>query len=255
MVSKSKQGNGLNLSVVIPTYNSAKFIEKTILEMQTYLKENICDYELIFIDDGSKDETVNILETYSKENPDIRLLKNIKNHGKGHAVRRGVLNAKGNYVIFTDSDLAYPPKEIGKIIDALKDGADVAIATRVASESRYILSPTFFSYLYTRHLGSRIFNFIVRKFLGLHIQDSQAGLKGFNKSIVNTLFKRQRLEGFVFDIELLFISKKFGLTAVEVPVLFQYFSESSTISFVKEIFRSLQDLLIIRLNNYRGKYN
>jgi dolichyl-phosphate beta-glucosyltransferase len=162
--------------------------------------------------------------------------------------------ARGEFTVFTDADLAYPPTEIGKILETLQNGADLAIATRVASGSRFIMSPEFFGYLYTRHVGSRAFNWLVRRSLGLSTYDTQAGLKGFNRKAQEIIFSRQRLEGFTFDVELIYIAKKFDLVVREVPVVFRYFSEPTTVSFLMQSLASLRDLRAIRSQDRKGLY-
>jgi dolichyl-phosphate beta-glucosyltransferase len=242
------------LSVIIPTYNSASFILKTFKELTEYLENSGWDYELLFVDDGSRDDTVEILEKKCAGQPRVRLFKNGKNRGKGYAVRQGMQEARGEFMIFSDADLAYPPSEIGKILETLRGGADLAIATRVASESRFIMSPEFFSYLYTRHVGSRLFNWLVRRMLELPLFDTQAGLKGFQRGAKEILFQRQTLRGFTFDVELLFVAHKHGLIIREVPVFFQYFTEATTISFVTQAVKSFKDLISIRKKDKKGVY-
>jgi dolichyl-phosphate beta-glucosyltransferase len=195
----------MKLSVIIPTYNSASFISETFRDMVDYLENLGEDYELIFVDDGSRDETTSLLEELIFGQPRTRLIRNGTNRGKGHAVRTGMTEARGEFSIYTDADLAYPPREIGKILKTLEEGADMAIATRIDPASRFIMSPELFSYLYTRHLGSRLFNWLVRKMLDLPLFDTQAGLKGFKRGAVEIIFKRQTLPGFTFDVELLYV--------------------------------------------------
>ena len=242
------------LSVIIPVYNSAVFISETFWELEDYLEKLGEEYELLFVDDGSRDNTGSILEELAGQNPRVSLIRNGTNRGKGYTVRAGMKQAQGDFLVFTDADLAYPPTEIGKIFHTLREGADLAIATRVASASRFIMSPEFFGYLYTRHLGSRLFNRLVRKVLGLSINDTQAGLKGFSRKAKEIIFSRQTLEGFTFDVELIYIAKKFGLAVREVPVVFRYFSEPTTVSFMMQSLASLKDLFSIRSKNHKGFY-
>jgi dolichyl-phosphate beta-glucosyltransferase len=244
----------MTLSVIIPTFNSASFIAATFREMLAFLADRGEDYEVIFVDDGSRDDTPAVLENLLRGQPRARLIGNGANRGKGHAVRLGMKAAQGEFLVFTDADLAYPPAEIDKILDTLKEGADLAIATRVAPESRCIMSPKFFNYLYTRHLGSRLFNWVVRKSLSLPIHDTQAGLKGFNRKATDLIFDRQTLEGFTFDVELIYIAHRLGLKIQEVPVVFQYFSEPTTISFIRQSLASLKDLIFIRSREHNGVY-
>jgi glycosyltransferase involved in cell wall biosynthesis len=244
----------MKLSVIIPVYNSASFILDTFRELVDYLENLGEEYELIFVDDGSRDQTAAIIEKRLAQHPEVRLIRKQKNRGKGFAVKAGMEQARGKFLIFTDADLAYPPTEIGKILEALKDGADLAIATRVASESRFIMSPKFFGYLYTRHVGSRIFNTLVRKLLALSIHDTQAGLKGFRREAKEIIFRRQTLDSFTFDVELIYIAQKFNLQVREVPVVFRYFSEPTTVSFMIQSLASIKDLFSIRAKNKKRIY-
>jgi glycosyltransferase involved in cell wall biosynthesis len=244
----------MRLSVIIPVYNSAAFIAETFRGLVDYLEKQGEEYELLFVDDGSRDNTGSILEELGGRNPRVSLIRNGTNRGKGYTVRAGMKQAQGDFLVFTDADLAYPPTEIGKILNTLREGADLAIATRVAPASRFIMSPEFFGYLYTRHLGSRLFNRLVRKVLGLSINDTQAGLKGFSRKAKEIIFCRQTLEGFTFDVELIYIANKFGLAVREVPVVFRYFSEPTTVSFMMQSLASLRDLFSIRSKNHKGLY-
>jgi glycosyltransferase involved in cell wall biosynthesis len=244
----------MNLSLIIPTYNSASFIQQTFRELVDYLEKLGGGYELIFVDDGSRDQTAAIIEKNLQGHPGVRLIRNRINRGKGYAVRAGMQEAQGEFLIFTDADLAYPPTEIGKILETLMDGADLAIATRVASESRFIMSPKFFGYLYTRHVGSRLFNTLVRKLLALSIHDTQAGLKGFRREAKEIIFRRQTLDGFTFDVELIYIAEKFNLQVREVPVVFRYFSEPTTVSFVMQSLASIKDLFSVRTKDKKKIY-
>ena len=244
----------MKLSVIVPVYNGAVFISETFRELADYLEQQGEEYELLFVDDGSRDNTGSILEELAGRHPRVFLIRNGANRGKGYSVRAGMKQAQGDFLVFTDADLAYPPTEIGKIVHTLRSGADLAIATRVAPASRFIMNPEFFGYIYTRHLGSRLFNWLVRKVLDLSIYDTQAGLKGFSRKAKEIIFNRQTLEGFTFDVELIYIAKKFGLKVREVPVFFRYFSEPTTVSFAKQSLASVKDLFSIRAKNLKGIY-
>ena len=246
----------MKLSVIVPVYNGAVFISETFRELADYLEQQGEEYELLFVDDGSRDNTGSILEELAGRHPRVFLIRNGNgnNRGKGYSVRAGMKQAQGDFLVFTDADLAYPPTEIDKIVHTLQEGADLAIATRVAPASRFIMNPEFFGYIYTRHLGSRLFNWLVRKVLGLSIYDTQAGLKGFSRKAKEIIFHRQTLEGFTFDVELIYIAQKFGLQVLEVPVFFRYFSESTTVSFLTQSLASVKDLFSIRAKNKKGIY-
>lgn len=244
----------VQLSLIIPAYNSAAFIGETLTSAIAFLEKRGESYELIVVDDGSADGSAPLLSQMAAKNCSLRLISNGANHGKGHAVRTGVLQSTGERVIFTDADLAYPVTEIEKIVRVLDAGADVAIADRTAPDSLYHMSPAFFSYLYTRHVLSRMFNLMVRGWLGLSVRDCQAGLKGFRRAAADIVFPRQRLHGFTFDAELLYIAHRFNLQVRQVPVEFRYFSEPSTVDFLRDSALALHDLMMVRLNAARGRY-
>jgi dolichyl-phosphate beta-glucosyltransferase len=246
--------SGVELSLIIPAYNSEAFIADTLARATAYLEGRREKYELIVVDDGSSDGSAPLLKGLSADHCSVRFIRNHANRGKGHAVRAGVMHSSGARVIFTDADLAYPLEEIDKIVRALDGGADLAIADRTAPQSLYHMSPAFFSYLYTRHLLSRLFNLMVRCWLGLEVRDCQAGLKGFRRGAADIIFPRQRLDGFAFDVELLYIAKRFGLDIRQVPVEFQYFSEPSTVDFMRDSICALRDLMRVRLNAISGRY-
>jgi dolichyl-phosphate beta-glucosyltransferase len=246
--------SAVRLSLIIPSYNSAAFIGDTLANASAYLEQRGESYELIVVDDGSADGSAPLLSEVAARNCSMRLISNGANHGKGHAVRAGVLQSRGERVLFTDADLAYPLTELDKIVRALDAGADVAIADRTSPDSLYHMSPAFFSYLYTRHVLSRVFNLMVRGWLGIAVRDCQAGLKGFRRAAADIVFRRQRLDGFAFDAELLYIASRFNLKVRQVPVEFRYFSEPSTVDFLRDSILALRDLALVRLNAARGRY-
>jgi dolichyl-phosphate beta-glucosyltransferase len=244
--------SAVRLSLVIPAYNSAAFIADTLACATNFLARRGESWELIVVDDGSADGSAPLLSELAAANRSLRLVRNGANRGKGHAVRAGVLQSSGERVIFTDADLAYPLSEIEKIVRALDAGADLAIADRTSPQSLYHMSPAFFSYLYTRHVLSRVFNLMVRGWLGLTVRDCQAGLKGFRRAAADIIF--QRLEGFAFDVELLYIARRFNLEVRQIPVEFRYFSEPSTVDFLRDSLGAMRDLARVRLNAIRGRY-
>ncbi|MDE2293480.1 MAG: glycosyltransferase, partial [Elusimicrobia bacterium] len=207
------------------------------------------------VDDGSTDATPRILAEAASEHPDwLRLLPLRANGGKGAAVAAGFASARGEFLLFLDSDLAYAPDQTLKVLAALEDGADVAIACRVLDESRFVMSPNFFRYLYTRHLMGRFFNLLVRSLVVPGLLDTQAGLKGFRRPAAQRLFKLRTLDRFSFDVEILFIAQRLGLRISQVPVEFRYFHEDSTVRFVRDTVAMLADLARIRMNGARGRY-
>ena len=245
----------IRTSLIIPVYNGGRFIERTLAAARAHLERCGNPFEIIVVDDGSNDGSSEILARSTLDHGSMQLLTQRTNGGKGSAVRSGILKARGDRVIFTDADLAYPLTEVDKILAALDSGSDVAIANRVDPESLYHMSPAFFSYLYTRHVMSRMFNLAVRSLIGVRVNDCQAGLKGFRREAAEAIFKRQLLDGFTFDVEVLFIARRLGLKIREVPVEFHYLSEPSTVEFTRDGLYAIRDLIGIRRNASRGLYD
>jgi dolichyl-phosphate beta-glucosyltransferase len=242
------------LSIVIPTWNGGNQLSATLGHLREFRTRLDFPTEIVIVDDCSERSTARIAGSFAEDNNQTVVLRNETNRGKGHAVARGMLHATGEYRIFVDSDLAYPSCQIRKLLFALEAGSDVAIACRVLPESRYVMSPTFFHYLYTRHLLSRAFNQLAQRLLLPGILDTQAGLKGFTARAAEMVFSRQTLCGFGFDLECLFIARRHGLQIEQVPVDFYYSDEPSTISFAKHGAEMLMDIARVRRNAARGLY-
>lgn len=244
----------VHLSLIVPVYNAENHVEGNIRTILDYLGRQSFASELIAVDDGSRDGTLAILNRMKQTRPNLKVLSNGHNQGKGAAVRTGFQAASGRYLAFNDSDLAYPAEEVLKILKALEGGSDVAVACRVLPESRFEISPAFFRYLYTRHLMGRFFNLLVRLFILPGILDTQAGLKGFRREAVEKIFPKQTLNRFSFDVEILFLAKKFGFKIEQVPVNFRYFFEETTVRFFRDTVNMLKDLCRVRLNDAKGLY-
>lgn len=242
------------LSIVVPTWNGGARLSQTLEHLRDFRSQLDGATEIVIVDDCSEPSTARIVAHFAEDNEFTIVLRNARNRGKGYAVSRGMRQARGEYRVFVDSDLAYPSCQISKLLSALKAGNDVAIACRVLPESRYVMSPAFFHYLYTRHLMSRLFNRVAQQILLPGILDTQAGLKAFTARAAQVIFSRQTLSGFGFDLECLFIARLHGLKIKEVPVDFYYSSEPSTISFIKHGTQMLADLVRVRQNGRRGLY-
>jgi dolichyl-phosphate beta-glucosyltransferase len=243
------------LSLVIPVYDAADLLPATLEAVDHFLTHAPNRVEALFVDDCSSEvETQIVLEDFARRREGVRVLRNARNRGKGYSVARGMLAARGRHRVFTDVDLAYPLDQVHRIVDELARGADVAIACRVLPESRYLMSPTFFHYLYTRHLMSRAFNRVVRACLLPGILDSQAGLKGFTAAAAELCFGRSTIPGFGFDVECLYIAQRHGLTIRQTAVNFRYDDEPTTVSFARDSKRMLKDIWQVRTNAWRGQY-
>ena len=243
------------LSLVIPVYNAADQLPATLEAVDAFAGRYPGSVEVLFVDDHSSEvETQLILEDFTRRHLYARMLRNATNRGKGFSVSRGMMAARGKIRIFTDVDLAYPLDEVYKIVRDLNAGADIAIACRVLPESRYLMSPSFFHYLYTRHLMSRGFNKVVRTFLLPEILDTQAGLKGFTAAAAALCFSRNTIPGFGFDIECLYIARQHGLNIMQTAVSFRYDDEPTTMRFASDSRRMLLDIWRVRTNAWRGQY-
>ena len=248
----------LGLSVVVPVLNGARYIARSLAELRSWLVAAGEDAELVAVDDGSDDGTWAELQRLSREadhGVPLRAVRNPENQGKGHAVRRGLGLARGAIGVFTDADLTYPVENLAQILAALRSGADVAIASRVHADSRYLTSPEFFRRIYTRHAMGRAFNALTRQMILGELMDTQAGLKGFTKAALDRLLPRLTLDRFSFDVELLVVAKRLGLRIDEVPVTFVYCREPSTLELGRDGVRMLADLWRIRRRARRGDYD
>ncbi len=243
------------LSLVIPVYNAADQLPTTLAAVDTFAARYPASLEVLFVDDHSGEvETQLILEDYARGRTYARVLRNAENRGKGFSVTRGMLAARGRHRVFTDVDLAYPLDQVERIVTELRAGHDIAIACRVLPESRYLMSPSFFHYLYTRHVMSRAFNKVVQTFLLPGILDTQAGLKGFTAEAAKLCFSRTTIPGFGFDIECLYIAQQYGLAIKQTAVNFRYDDEPTTVRFARDSQRMLQDIWTVKRNAWRGQY-
>lgn len=246
--------NAVHLSLVLPVLNGADRLAVDLPCVAAWMRRQREPAELLLVDDGSAPATRELLHQFAGNTPNVRVLVNGRNHGKGHAVARGMLAAAGAFRVFLDADFAYPIEEAAVIMRHLEAGADVAVACRVLPESRYLIAPSFFRYLYTRHLMSRSFNWLVRHTLLPGILDTQAGLKGFTARAATTLFPRLSIETFGFDVELLYVALHHGLRIAQVPVRFRYDNEPTSMRFARDGVTMLGDLVRIRWNDWRGRY-
>lgn len=241
------------LSLVVPIRNGAEFLPHTLGELRAFMMREP-RAEVVLVDDGSEPRTAALLAAFACDQQRVTLLVHEVNQGKGAAVAHGMLAARGRVRVFTDADLAYPLDQLPAVCAAIDQGSDVAIACRVLRESRYLMSPTFFHYLYTRHLLSRAYNAVVRWTLLPGILDSQAGLKAFTARAAEVIFPRMTIRGFGFDVEALLIARRHGLETVQVPVHFRYDSEPTTVRLAQDGGTLLSDLARIRWNDLRGRY-
>lgn len=247
-------GADLQLSIVVPVRNGADRLPPTLDALAAYLAGARRPTEVLLVDDGSNEPTARLLSDFARATSGVVLLRNDINQGKGRSVSRGMLAARGRHRVFTDADLAYPLDQVDVITAALDGGSDLAIACRVLPESRYLMSPSFFHYLYTRHLMSRGYNALIRWTTLPGILDTQAGLKGFTARAAQLVFPRLTIPRFGFDVETLFIARRHGLRTTQVPVHFRYDSEPTTVRLLRDSWNMMADLVRVRWNDLRGRY-
>ena len=205
------------LSIIIPAYNEEKRLGQTLDRIAKFLASDDCPdgpgAEIIVIDDGSTDGTAAVVRAWMTKIPSIRLVENPENRGKGYSVRRGMLEARGTVALFTDADLSSPIEEGERLLTAIKAGNDVAIGSRAIDRTLISVHQSRF-----REVAGIIFNAFVRIFTGLTFHDTQCGFKAFLRERCLIVFELQRIEGFGFDPEILFLAQRHGLRSVEVPV-------------------------------------
>jgi dolichyl-phosphate beta-glucosyltransferase len=241
------------LSVVIPAFNEEKVIGESLARVAAYLQEGDSP-ELIVVDDGSRDQTRQIVAGLAARYPFLRLISNDQNRGKGSAIRQGILSSRGDWVLYTDADLVYPIEGAEAFVAALKEGADVAIGSRSHPSTLFALHPRHFSYIYQRYLVGRTYIRIVNWLLGLGVTDTQCGFKMFRGDAARRVFSRTTLSDFAFDVEAIFIARRLGCRLVELPVYFLYLGEQSSVQLVKDSLQMLRDLWHIRRSERRGLY-
>ncbi|HSA92436.1 MAG TPA: dolichyl-phosphate beta-glucosyltransferase [Terriglobales bacterium] len=239
----------MQYSIIIPAYNESERITVTLDKVLAYLEDQKWDAEVLVVNDGSRDQTPQIVRDYAARHPRVRLLENPGNRGKGYSVRHGMLEAKGDMLLFSDADLSSPIHEAPKLFDALAAGADVAIGSRwLQRELQTERQP-----LYRQFFG-RVFNLMLRALLGLPFKDTQCGFKAFTHRAAQSIFPLQRIERWGFDPELLFLAQKLRLTVREVPVEWAH-DERSKIHPLRDGFAIFLEMLKIRWNSLTGKYH
>ena len=236
-------------SIVIPAYNESARIDATLREVVSCIRTEGWNAEVIVVNDGSTDSTARQVLDFSVSAPEVRLLENPGNHGKGYSVRHGLLQARGEIVMFTDADLSAPIREAERLFAAIANGADIAIGSRWLDRSRQLHRQP----LYRQFFG-RCFNLITRTVMGLRFHDTQCGFKAFTRNAAQTVFQLQTIEGWGFDPEILFIATKRGLRIEEVAVSWGH-DERTRISYLRDGFHMLREMAVIRWNALRGLYN
>jgi dolichyl-phosphate beta-glucosyltransferase len=237
------------ISIIIPAYNESARLAASLEKVLAYVAQRGWDAEVIVVNDGSRDNTAEIVRRYAEGNSVLRPLENPGNRGKGYSVRNGMLHARGEILLFSDADFSSPIEEAEKLFAAIAEGADIAIGSRwLRTELQTQRQPRY------RQLFGRVFNLLLRVSLGLKFKDTQCGFKAFTRRAAEAIFPLQKIERWGFDPELLFIANKFGFKVAEVPVEWAH-SGGTRISPLRDGTRMLFELLKIRWNALRGKYS
>ena len=231
------------LSIVIPAYNEAKRIAISLDRIADYLGARTYTYEALVVDDGSTDGTLEICREFASRHEWLKVLHFSVNHGKGHAVRRGVLEAEGEHILICDADLATPIEELDRFRRFLGEGADIVIASRPLRDSHLVERQPLY-----REFAGRMFNLLVRAVAVRGIHDTQCGFKLIRREAAHSVFPLCSLNGFSFDIEALHVAQRLGFRIKEAPVHW-YHKPGSKVKLLRDGMRMFLDLFRIRVRH------
>jgi len=235
------------LSIIIPAHNEEKRLPPTLEQVFAFLDRQDYEAEVLVVENGSTDRTYEIAQSFANQHKNLRVIRE-EGRGKGLAVQRGMLEARGQYRLMCDADLSMPIVEVTKFLSRDVIEFDIAIASREAPGAARYNEPRY------RHLGGRLINLIIRLLILPGLQDTQCGFKCFRAEVADDLFKRQTLMGWSFDIELLFIARRHGYRVIEIPINWYYRSESK-VNALRDAMRMIQDIFQIHRNARRGIYD
>ncbi|TAJ09139.1 MAG: glycosyltransferase family 2 protein [Nitrospirae bacterium] len=239
------------LSIVIPAYNEAKRILPYLQHITAYLGQKGQPYEILVVDDGSRDETVSVVEQFQAQHQAVRLIRLPTNRGKGQAVRTGMQQARGELRLMADADGATPIQEVERLEAAIHNGADLAIGSRPLAyrDARYKVQVR-----WHRSVSGNLFNWCVQR-LGIPgIRDTQCGFKLFRAAVAQDLFGVSQIDGYGFDLELLYIAQRRGYQIAEVPINWSD-QPGSKVLVLRDGLRMFCELLAVRRNDKAGRYN
>lgn len=237
------------LSVVVPAFNEARRLTDNLLTLLHYLENYRPAAELIVVDDGSTDGTARVAEEFFAQRPEVtaRVLRFAENRGKGHAVRAGLLAAQAPIALFSDADLSTPMTELPKIVEPIEAGAyDIVLGSRALDRSLIGHRQP-----WRREQGGKVFNAIVRLMTGLPFSDTQCGFKAFRMEAARPIVERAQIDGFGFDVELLFLAHRAGLRLLEVPVRWDH-NEGSKVHIGRDSLRMFAEVVSLRTRVARG---
>lgn len=233
------------LSVIIPAHNEENRLPNTLEQVIRFLEGQSFTSEVIVVENGSDDKTFEIAQGFAQEHMNVRVFQSER--GKGAAVKRGMLEAQGEYRFMCDADLSMPVEEIVKFIPPALENCEIAIASREAKGAVRYNEPRY------RHLGGRGINFIIQTLILPGLNDTQCGFKCFRADVAKDIFSLQTMHGWSFDIELLYIARKRGYRIVEVPIHWYHHPETK-VSALRDAIRMIQDIFHIHANARHGVY-
>ena len=236
------------LSIIIPAFNEQSRIKKSLEKICSTLGPIYQSYEVIVVNDGSRDSTGEKVKAFSKEHPEVKLIEYQENRGKGYAVRLGVMCSRGQFVLFSDADLATPIEETTPFLDLLQDDYGVVMASRTIPGSQIVgWRP------WHRLLSGKLFNLLVRLLAVPKLTDTQCGFKGFTRESALKIFSNCQIDGFAFDVEVLYLANKYGFRIKEVPVRWHN-SPQTKVNVLRHTIPMLEELLQVKLNDFMKRY-
>ena len=239
-----------DLSVIIPAYNEEALISSTLDCLNTYLAARSERYEIIVVDDGSQDATPEAVQAWQQNTAaQVHLLVNDQNMGKGFSIRRAVMESQGRYIIFVDADLPYELQAIEDFLKALRGGCDLAIGSRVLPGSHVKGVPVL------RYIAGQVFSWMVQAVLFSGLPDTQCGFKSFRADAAREIFRRVTIDGFGFDVEMLFIARKHKFRVKPVAVRMLEHRQRSRVRLIVDSARMFTNLFNVRWNDLQGKYS
>jgi len=236
-------------SLIIPAYNEQQLIHETLQTLVSFLDKRYTSYEILVIDDGSLDQTAQLVREFIQDHPVVRLFEQKENMGKGRAIQRGAAESQGKFIIFMDADLPYELDALPVFVDALKRGSDLVIGSRHMQGSLVKDVPPI------RYFIGQVFSLLVSLLIFPGIRDTQCGFKGFTSHAAKEIYRRTTIDRFGVDVEALFIARKLNYSIKQVPVRMTSFRSDSRVMVVNDSIRMFLDLFRIRLNDIHGNYN
>jgi len=245
--SSTSETSAFRLSIIVPSFNEEVRLPASLDLIAAYVSSQNRSTEVLVVDDGSNDRTAEVAASFASRIPNLRVLTNGENRGKGYSVRHGMQEARGEYVLFTDADLSAPIEEADKLLSALRQ-YDIAIGSRALNRDLIDVHESLF-----REFAGIIFNRIVRIVLWLPFVDTQCGFKAFRREPCRIIFEQQRIERFGFDPELLYLARHHGLKSTEIPVRWSH-SPATKINMMRDSIQMFVDVFTIRWNSLLGRY-